>query len=199
MSNCPGQDRRFWSFDDISMVKCPVCSLEIEFFKDDGKRKCPSCGTIVKNPRVLLGCASWCAFSEECIGISSSKKGDDYASIAAALIHWLRGKGNLDHEAAADLYNSGMKGDELGEETSFPLSALKLAFIVCRYLSLRGDGDSPKVLLPEVEEFLEGYGIAEKILTITSGLVLNLYEEWPAEGDIDLKYLTTLLDSICED
>ncbi len=71
-SHCPGQDRRYWTPEDIALICCPVCGEEIELFKDEGKRNCPVCGILVRNPRVLEGCASWCGFAEECIGLGDA-------------------------------------------------------------------------------------------------------------------------------
>ena len=74
-SRCPGQDRRYWNPDDISTVSCPACGYEVELFKDEGRRKCPGCGTVVSNPRVLESCAAWCAFAEDCVGIPAGGSG----------------------------------------------------------------------------------------------------------------------------
>ena len=41
---CPGQDTRYWKPGDIFVTECPKCSAEIEFFKDDTRRRCAWCG-----------------------------------------------------------------------------------------------------------------------------------------------------------
>ncbi|MBN1542597.1 hypothetical protein JW992_10665 [candidate division KSB1 bacterium] len=64
---CPGQDQRFWKPEDIYDVICPSCGTEIEFWKDEPTRTC-SCGQIVRNPRIDLGCAKWCVHAKECLG-----------------------------------------------------------------------------------------------------------------------------------
>ena len=48
---CPGQDRRFWKFEDICVIKCPNCGRVLEFFKDEPRLRCKGCGEIVFNPR----------------------------------------------------------------------------------------------------------------------------------------------------
>ena len=63
---CPGQDRSSWTADDIFEVPCPNCGKEIEFFKDDARRYCRSCGTCVPNPKQDVGCAAWCSAAEKC-------------------------------------------------------------------------------------------------------------------------------------
>jgi len=64
---CPGQDTRYWKPGDIFDAPCPDCGTVIEFFKDDAVRKCRQCGTKVLNPKIDFGCASYCAFAEECL------------------------------------------------------------------------------------------------------------------------------------
>ena len=69
MPNCPGQDSRFWTADDVTELSCPACGTTIELWKDDPKRKCPKCGTLVVNPNIDLGCAQWCSFADQCVGL----------------------------------------------------------------------------------------------------------------------------------
>ncbi len=71
MVRCPGQDQRFWKPEDIFEVECPGCGKAVEFFKDEPKLKCRSCGQIVVNPKIDLGCAEWCQYAEQCLGVST--------------------------------------------------------------------------------------------------------------------------------
>jgi hypothetical protein len=64
---CPGQDTRFWKPGDIFVAECPKCSAEIEFFKDDTRRRCAWCGHLFYNPKIELGCAEWCQYAEKCV------------------------------------------------------------------------------------------------------------------------------------
>lgn len=75
MLRCPGQDERFWKPDDIFEVKCPSCGKALEFFKDEPKLTCRKCGRTVLNPKINLGCAEWCKYAEQCLGII--EKSDD--------------------------------------------------------------------------------------------------------------------------
>jgi hypothetical protein len=59
---------RFWKPGDIFTVNCPRCGGEIEFFKDEPVRPCPSCKAETRNPKIDLGCAKWCKFAKECLG-----------------------------------------------------------------------------------------------------------------------------------
>lgn len=64
---CPGQDTRFWKPDDIFTLECPKCGTEIEFFKDDTRRRCSWCGHRFYNPKIELGCAEYCQFADKCV------------------------------------------------------------------------------------------------------------------------------------
>ncbi len=70
MFRCPGQDQRFWKPEDIFEVQCPGCGQSVEFFKDEPKLKCRKCGSMIVNPKIDLGCAEWCQYAEQCIGIT---------------------------------------------------------------------------------------------------------------------------------
>ncbi len=70
MVRCPGQDQRFWKPEDIFDVRCPGCGQIVEFFKDEPKLKCRKCGQSVTNPKIDLGCAEWCQYAEQCLGVS---------------------------------------------------------------------------------------------------------------------------------
>lgn len=74
MVRCPGQDQRYWKPDDIFEVPCTGCGSSIEFFKDEPKLKCRKCGSIVDNPKIDMGCAEWCQYAEQCLGISAAKR-----------------------------------------------------------------------------------------------------------------------------
>jgi hypothetical protein len=65
-NGCPGQDRSNWTADDIFEVPCTRCGEPVEFFKDDARRYCRSCGTCIPNPKLDIGCAAWCAAAEKC-------------------------------------------------------------------------------------------------------------------------------------
>lgn len=64
---CPGQDTRHWKPGDIFTLECPKCGAEIEFFKDDTRRRCAWCGHLFYNPRIELGCAEWCQYADKCV------------------------------------------------------------------------------------------------------------------------------------
>ena len=69
MVRCPGQDQRFWKPDAIFEVECSSCGKAVEFFKDEPQLKCRHCGHSVINPKIDLGCAEWCQYAEQCLGV----------------------------------------------------------------------------------------------------------------------------------
>lgn len=86
---CPGQDSRYWSGEDVFEADCPNCGHSVEFFKDDSQQKCRKCGHKLLNPRMDFGCASYCPHAEQCLGSMPpeliAKQGDlfkDRVSIA---------------------------------------------------------------------------------------------------------------------
>lgn len=77
MPKCPGQDKYFWTPDDVFEVDCPACGDPIEFFKTDPMRRCPGCGYRSPNPRLDAGCAQWCPHAELCIGVKLADAAED--------------------------------------------------------------------------------------------------------------------------
>ena len=80
---CPGLDIRHWKPEDILEIRCPRCGGKIEFFKDDPCRSCPSCGDVVRNPKLDLGCAKWCKFATECVGKAETGDASDAGDFVA--------------------------------------------------------------------------------------------------------------------
>ena len=80
---CPGQDTRYWRPGDIFEVTCGGCGVTLEFFKDEATRKCPQCGTRIKNPHLALGCAQWCEHAQECLGFDLKAMPGDQSILEA--------------------------------------------------------------------------------------------------------------------
>lgn len=70
---CPGQDRGYWTGDRVFDLPCPKCGFAVEFFRDEGARRCAHCGYAFSNARIALDCASWCDQAEACLGLSRSR------------------------------------------------------------------------------------------------------------------------------
>lgn len=93
MPICPGQDTRYWRPEDVFDITCQECGGTVEFFKTDGARRCPGCGTRVQNPRMSLGCAQWCDHAKECLGFDPGElhlEGTREGSLVDRLIQALR-------------------------------------------------------------------------------------------------------------
>lgn len=54
-------------------MRCPECDCSMEFFKDEPRLKCLNCGKMVPNPKIDLGCAEWCRYADQCLGVSVGK------------------------------------------------------------------------------------------------------------------------------
>lgn len=66
LPRCPGQDRSFWTFEDIFETPCPRCGAPVEFWKDDVAVRCQACGEEIPHPRRAPDCAAWCAYGTQC-------------------------------------------------------------------------------------------------------------------------------------
>lgn len=153
---CPGQDMRYWKPEDIFQIDCPFCGQEIEFWKDEPFRLCHGCGKEVRNPRMDLGCAKWCKFAKECLGVLA-----DDAQTAAPVVQRLAG---LLDQCLADLPRLRARAHSaldwadriLAAESAEPVVVKAAALItaavlpvdggdekVCR--GVRGDGDHPSI------------------------------------------------------
>ena len=64
---CPGQNQQYWKPEDIFPIICPNCNFELEFWKDEPYHTCPGCKSIVRNPKIDIGCAEWCKRTDECL------------------------------------------------------------------------------------------------------------------------------------
>ncbi len=82
---CPGQDLRYLKPEDVFDIRCPYCKKEVEFFKDEPSLRCPSCHRRVRNPKIDLGCAKWCAYAKECLGAVDDES-DEIAPVCDRLI-----------------------------------------------------------------------------------------------------------------
>jgi DNA-directed RNA polymerase subunit RPC12/RpoP len=59
MNHC-GRSTCNWTPAAVYDLTCPSCGEEVEFFKDDRRRRCPACRTEILNPHYSPGCAGWC-------------------------------------------------------------------------------------------------------------------------------------------
>jgi hypothetical protein len=159
-AKCPGQDTRHWKPGDIFTAECPKCGAEIEFFKDDTRRRCAWCGHLFYNPKIELGCAEWCQYAEKCVPelVKEKKATQTFKELLAERV-----KSLLGHDPAGP--------ERLDRSVKYATELLKseggdpkvvLAAVLLQPLNL----SQAKDLLAELETEPE---ISEAILTILSG------------------------------
>jgi hypothetical protein len=137
---CPGQDTRYWKPGDIFAAECPKCGAEIEFFKDDTRRRCAWCGHLFYNPKIALGCAEWCQYAEKCVPdlVKEKKAAQTFKERLAALVQ-----------------------DHLNDEAAWERKERRLAYAL---ELLKSEGGDPRVVLAAVLLYgLEG-GQAQRLL-----------------------------------
>ncbi|OGP70482.1 MAG: hypothetical protein A2Y80_05725 [Deltaproteobacteria bacterium RBG_13_58_19] len=159
-AKCPGQDTRHWKPGDIFTAECPKCGAEIEFFKDDTRRRCAWCGHLFYNPKIELGCAEWCQYAEKCVPelVKEKKATQTFKELLAERVKSLLGDDPAGHERL----DRGLKyaTELLKSEGGDP--KVVLAAVLLHPLNLSQAGD----LLTELETEPE---IREAVLTILSG------------------------------
>ena len=89
---CPGMDPANFRPEDIKLRQCEECGEEMEFWKDDVRIACDSCGHINFNPDIKNTCLAWCEQAAACVGNSDilewkKRTGGGYSSKAACEEH----------------------------------------------------------------------------------------------------------------
>ncbi len=178
MIRCPGQDQRFWKPEDIFEVQCPDCSNKMEFFKDEPKLKCSKCGKIVVNPKIDLGCAEWCQYAEQCLGVSVVK---NLRVMRDKLIDEMKkvfagDEKRIDHALAvlnyAEQIHAAEGGDPLIVRAAAILHDIGIHEAECKYHSSAGkyqEIEGP----PIAREILSKYDLDETIIEHTCKIIAN--------------------------
>ncbi len=124
---CPGQDTRYWKPGDIFVAECPKCGAEIEFFKDDTRRRCAWCGHMFYNPKIELGCAEWCHYAEKCVPdlVRAKKAAQNFKDLLSEMV-----KSYLKQDLVA--WDRSARGLHIAQEL------------------LKAEGGDPKVVLAAV-------------------------------------------------
>jgi len=186
---CPGQDQRYWTPDAIFDVRCPYCGRAIEFWKDEPSRVCRGCAREVRNPRIDLACAEWCAEAEACLGHSV-----DGAGVAEPVVERLMA---LLEQRLADQPEKLVQARQvcaqvdtlLQSQTAEPNIAKPAALLVGVALidEAAVDEDAPRgesELLDSdfLREILAGAGIAEQEAEKIEELVLSVFSTQPRDS-----------------
>jgi len=118
ISRCPGQDKRFWRSEDVFEAPCPACGENIEFWKDEPRRKCKHCGEFAPNPKLDMGCAQWCKFAKDCLGLATMTGSD--VSLKDALVKEMKqtfgeDRKRIDHALEVLGYAESLLAEEGGD------------------------------------------------------------------------------------
>ena len=179
---CPGQDTRFWKPGDIFVAECPKCGAEIEFFKDDTRRRCAWCGHMFYNPKIELGCAEWCQYAEKCVPdlVKAKKAAQNFKELLAEMV-----KSHLEKDPAA--WDRTAQGMQYAQEL------------------LKAEGGDPKVVLAavllhrvepaRVREFLAELATEPEIIEA----VLELLAGQAPERDLNRQLFQDVLTLLEED
>lgn len=212
VSRCPGQDTRFWKPDDVYTAKCPKCGQPVEFFKDDIRRRCKKCGHMFINPRMNLGCAKWCQYSDQCVGVIGKEEFKDIITLAMKK-HLNGDKERIDNAlkvlkfaedilekeegnpkvviAAAILYDMGVHEAGRKPEGAKGSNQEKDNLPIVRGI-LERSGSKTEVI-EEVCQIIESYHHPEKIDTLNSKIVydavrlFNLRDKYDNKDKEELK------------
>jgi len=165
---CPGQDSRYWKPGAIFEVKCPKCGNEVEFFKDDPTRKCPSCGHRFLNPGLDFGCASYCQYADQCIGnlppeLLAQKEDLLKDRVAIEVKRYLK----RDFKRVGHAVRVARYVEQIGRE-----EGANLAVILCAaYLQDLGDGSQDGVAASLAREILTRLGAKDALMDEVCDLI----------------------------
>jgi len=186
---CPGQDQRYWTPDAIFDVRCPYCGRAIEFWKDEPSRVCRGCTREVRNPRIDLACAEWCAEAEACLG--HSVDGSGIAEPVVELLMALMEQRLADRPDRLDRARRvcAQVDTLLQSERAEPNIAKPAALLAGAALTDRGDQNevslagNPEMLESSfIPELLAGAGIASREAAKIEQLVRSLFSSQPQEN-----------------
>ncbi len=175
MFRCPGQDQRFWKPGDIFEVECPECKATVEFWKDDPRVKCRKCGEVVTNPHLDMGCAKWCKYAKECLGISSASES---LALRDKLISEIRTATSNDEESLERVSRALEFAEKIQlAEGGDPL-VVKAATVLC-YLNEAGCRDAGKpqesgANEPVMREILVRHGVDEELIEQICRIVVDI-------------------------
>ncbi len=162
---CPGQDSRYWSGEDVFEDKCPNCGHIIEFFKDDSQQKCRKCGHRMLNPKMDFGCASYCPHAEQCLGSMPpelvAKQGDLFKDrIAIAMRRYF----GTDARRIKHALDVAEHAETIGKETEGSDMMVIQATALLHDIGIKNAERKFKSSSPKYQH-LEGPPVAEEILT----------------------------------
>lgn len=171
MIKCPGSDQRFWGPEDIAEVNCPICSAQIEFWKDEPRIKCPKCKNLVANPKLDIGCAKWCKYAEKCLG-TSAKQSDNI--LCNQLVEEMKrifagNQKRITHSLETLKYAGLIQAAEGGNPLVVKASAILLGVAGCNDSSTSVTAKGPTA----VRDTLVKYGIEPALVEQVCSIITN--------------------------
>lgn len=168
MFRCPGQDQRFWKPDDIFEVKCPACGAAVEFWKDDPKVKCRKCDHVVTNPRLDMGCAKWCRYAKECLGITDHSNA---GILQARLVEDAKAELADDQKTVRSMLKALEYSEKILDEEGGDALVVKAATILCPLAECPEEGGLSDRDHAKVRELLVRHGVQAETLEQICGII----------------------------
>jgi hypothetical protein len=174
---------QYWKPGDIFEAKCPNCGHDVEFFKDEARRKCRACGTKILNPRMDFGCASYCKYASECLGEMVpeliSKRNDFFKDRVALKVKEILGN---DFSRIAHVLRVARYAEQMAREEK-----IEPALVLCAsYLHALEDGASSNTgdgaSHDEGERVLAGLGADRGLIEGVKDLLRRMNDSEPGDS-----------------
>lgn len=194
---CPGQDTRYWRPDDIFTIACGSCGGSIEFFKDDAARRCPKCGTRVRNPRLSMGCAQWCRHAKECLGYDPHEATGADATAARSVADRIIDALNQEFGAGSAIIGRSLAAYEkarglMDAETADPAVLFPAVLLL---FADDPEGGAPDERLPLAGRIMEEAGVERGVRDPVCG-VIRAYHAGMVDGPPELRIVRESLAGI---
>jgi len=182
---CPGQDTRYWKPGDIFDIDCPHCGRKVEFFKDEAARRCRGCRKMVVNPRMDFGCAAYCRYAADCLGVLGpemlAKRNELLKDRVALEVKGLLGS---DFQRISHVLKVARHAEEVArEEKAEPALVLCAAYL---HPFLEGpDPQGPQMLLDTLERLGAGPELASRTVEIIEHFLSGVADSPEARVLID--------------
>lgn len=172
---CPGQDSRFWGREAIFEAPCPQCGTKVEFFKDEPSRRCSRCGFRFVNPKMDFGCAAYCRFAEECLGVLSPEliaKRESFLKDRVAI----EAKKRLGKNFKA--LSRAVKASRYAEEIFRQIRSDNPSVIIATYLfglpkEVGGESSGPEESAREARNLLESIAPKKELIDEVVSIILS--------------------------
>lgn len=193
MMRCPGQDQRYWKPDDIFELDCPECGTKIEFWKDEPRLKCPNCKKLIANPKLDMGCAEWCQYAKQCLGIAA---GQDSGILCDKLIDEMKKALSDDQKRINHILKILEYADQIQVVEGGEPLVVKAVAVLCDIGTDKAQGPADEGVkeiggLDTVKEILIKYGIKDELIEDICQIIAGCH----GAQDIDSKEFRIIQDA----